>query len=79
MTNQPGRNADAAARSLALGPTGSNPAGNAAWTWVDAAFNANAGNNDEFVASLLPEAVGIVRLRLPLHARPAAATGSTPT
>ena len=29
-----------------------------AWTWVEAAFNTQAGNNDEFVASLLPEAVG---------------------
>ncbi len=42
-------------------------------------FNVDAGNNDEFVASLLPEAVGDVRLRLSLHARPTAATGSTPT
>jgi hypothetical protein len=29
-----------------------------AWTWVEAAFNTQAGSNDEFVASLLPEAVG---------------------
>ena len=43
---------------LGYGPVGSNPAGNAAWTWVDAAFNVDAGNNDEFKASLLPEAVG---------------------
>ena len=34
------------------------PAGNASWTWVDAAFNTQAGNNDEFKASLLPETVG---------------------
>ena len=33
-------------------------AGNAAWIWVDAAFNVDVGNNDEFVASLLPEAIG---------------------
>ena len=26
--------------------------------WVDASFNVDAGNNDEFKASLLPEAVG---------------------
>jgi len=26
--------------------------------WMDASFNVDAGNNDEFVASLLPEAVG---------------------
>ncbi len=43
---------------LGFGPHGSNPAGNAAWTWVDASFNVDAGNNDEFVASMLPEAVG---------------------
>ncbi|MEW5991824.1 MAG: alpha-amylase family glycosyl hydrolase [Chloroflexota bacterium] len=43
---------------LGFGPAGSNPAGNAAWTWVDAGFNVDAGNNDEFVASMLPTAVG---------------------
>jgi glycosidase len=43
---------------LGFGPDGSDPAGNAAWTWVEAGFNVDAGNNDEFVASLLPEAVG---------------------
>src|SRR6185369_8423406 len=30
----------------------------AAWQWVDAAFNTDAGNNDEFYASLLPESTG---------------------
>jgi glycosidase len=43
---------------LGFGPDGSNPSGNAAWTWVEARFNTQAGNNDEFVASMLPEAVG---------------------
>ncbi len=43
---------------LGFGPAGTNPATDAAWTWVDASFNTDAGNNDEFVASLLPEAVG---------------------
>ena len=43
---------------LGFGPDGSDPAGNAAWTWVEASFNVDAGNNDEFVASMLPEAVG---------------------
>jgi glycosidase len=42
---------------LGFGPAGSNPA-DAGWTWVDAVFNVDAGNNDEFMASLLPEAVG---------------------
>ncbi len=45
---------------LGFGPAGSNPAGSPAWTWVDAGFNVNTGNNDEFVASLLPETVGSV-------------------
>jgi fibronectin type 3 domain-containing protein len=57
VTNQPGPT-DSLRAQLGFGPAGSNPAGNPAWTWVDAAFNVNAGNNDEFVASLLPEAVG---------------------
>jgi hypothetical protein len=43
---------------LGFGPSNSNPNGNAAWTWVDASFNTNAGNNDEFKASMLPEATG---------------------
>jgi hypothetical protein len=44
---------------LGFGPDGSDPAGNAAWTWVDAAFNVDAGSNDEFVASLQPEETGV--------------------
>ncbi|KPV50343.1 alpha-amylase, partial [Kouleothrix aurantiaca] len=43
---------------LGYGPSGSNPAGNSAWQWVDASFNGDAGNNDEFVASLQPEQAG---------------------
>jgi glycosidase len=43
---------------LGFGPSGSNPADNSAWTWVDASFNADAGNNDEFMAGMLPESVG---------------------
>jgi hypothetical protein len=42
---------------LGYGPDGSDPAGND-WIWVDASFNKDDGSNDEFVASLLPEAVG---------------------
>lgn len=56
-TSQPGATAGLLAQ-LGFGPSGSNPNSNSAWTWVDAAFNANAGNNDEFVASLLPEITG---------------------
>ncbi len=43
---------------LGYGPVGSNPATSSAWIWVDAVFNVDAGNNDEFVASLLPETTG---------------------
>lgn len=42
-----------------FGPAGSNPAGNPDWTWVEAGFNVNVGNNDEFQASLLPETTGV--------------------
>lgn len=42
---------------LGYGPQGSDPTG-AGWAWVDATFNGNAGNNDEFKASLLPEVIG---------------------
>ena len=45
-------------RSSASAPTAAIPAGNAAWTWVPASFNVDAGNNDEFVGSLLPEQTG---------------------
>jgi glycosidase len=57
-TNQPGATPTLMAQ-LGYGPDGSNPAGNANWTWVEAGFNTDTGNNDEFVASLLPEYVGV--------------------
>jgi len=57
QTSQPGATPSLVAQ-LGFGPDGSDPAGNAAWQWVDAAFNTDAGNNDEFVASLLPESTG---------------------
>ncbi len=57
VTNQTGPTPSLRAQ-LGYGPDGSNPDGNTAWTWVDASFNVDAGNNDEFVASLLPESVG---------------------
>jgi fibronectin type 3 domain-containing protein len=56
-TNQPGPTPNLLAQ-LGYGPDGSDPANNSAWTWVDASFNTQAGNNDEFVASLLPETTG---------------------
>ena len=57
VTNQPGQTPSLRAQ-LGFGPTNSNPDGNQAWVWVDASFNTDAGNNDEFVASMLPESVG---------------------
>jgi glycosidase/fibronectin type 3 domain-containing protein len=57
VTNQSGPTESLRAQ-LGFGPDGSSPDGNAAWTWVEAAFNVDVGNNDEFVASLLPEATG---------------------
>ncbi len=57
VTDQPGATPGLIAE-LGFGPDGSNPDGNAAWSWVGAAFNGNAGNNDEYVASLQPEAPG---------------------
>jgi hypothetical protein len=56
-TSNPGATPSLRAQ-LGFGPDGSNPAGNAAWSWVEASFNGNAGNNDEFVASLLPDTTG---------------------
>jgi glycosidase len=57
VTNRPGPTESLRAQ-LGFGPDGSDPAGNPAWTWTEAAFNVDAGNNDEFVASMLPEAEG---------------------
>jgi hypothetical protein len=56
-TYQPGATESLRAH-LGFGPSGSDPNGNADWTWVEASFNVDVGNNDEFVASLLPEFVG---------------------
>jgi glycosidase len=56
-TNQPGATPSLRAQ-LGFGPSGSAPEGNADWQWVEAVFNTDAGNNDEFKASLLPESTG---------------------
>ena len=58
VTNLPGATESLRAQ-LGFGPYGSDPAGNPSWTWIDAAFNVDVGNNDEFVASMLPEAIGM--------------------
>lgn len=57
VTSQPGATPGLRAQ-LGFGPTGTAPDGSAAWSWVDAVFNVDAGNNDEYKASLLPEATG---------------------
>jgi glycosidase len=56
-TSKPGAT-DSLQAQIGLGPHGSNPVGNGAWMWTDANFNTDVGNNDEYVASMLPEAVG---------------------
>lgn len=57
VTNQPGATAGLLAQ-VGYGPDGSDPADNSEWVWVDAQFNVNVGNDDEYMASLLPEATG---------------------
>jgi glycosidase/fibronectin type 3 domain-containing protein len=58
VTNQPGATPGLRAQA-GFGTPGSNPATNSNWIWVDATFNTDVGNNDEFVASFLPEQTGI--------------------
>ena len=43
---------------VGFGPYWSDPTVDPGWTWVDAVFNVDAGNNDEFRGQLLPEALG---------------------
>jgi glycosidase/fibronectin type 3 domain-containing protein len=57
VTNQAGPTEGLRAQ-VGFGPDGSNPAGNSTWTWEDAVFNTDAGNNDEFVGTLLPDQIG---------------------
>ncbi|HET9590127.1 MAG TPA: alpha-amylase family glycosyl hydrolase [Anaerolineales bacterium] len=56
-TDQPGPTPSLIAQA-GYGPEGSNPDGNLAWTWEAASFNVDAGNNDEFKASFLPQSAG---------------------
>lgn len=56
--HQPARPHPGLQAQLGFGPAGSNPASDVGWSWVDAVFNVDVGNNDEFMASLLPDAVG---------------------
>ena len=43
---------------VGYGPNESDPRGNPAWTWFESSFNGQVGSNDEYVGTLLPEAVG---------------------
>jgi glycosidase len=52
VTSQPGP-APGLRAQVGFGPSGSD-AGSPAWLWLEAAFNTDAGNNDEYVGSLLP-------------------------
>ena len=58
VTSQPGPTPGLLAQ-LGFGPEGSNPDANPDWTWENASFNVDTGNNDEFMASLLPDSVGV--------------------
>jgi glycosidase/fibronectin type 3 domain-containing protein len=42
---------------LGYGPAGSDPHATS-WTWLEAGFNGNSGNNDEFVATINPQQAG---------------------
>jgi hypothetical protein len=56
-TNKPGPTPSLRAQ-LGFGPHGTNPASSAQWKWIDAVFNTDVGNNDEFKAQMLPDATG---------------------
>ncbi len=56
-TSQPGATPGLRAQ-VGYGPQGSDPRG-ANWVWVEATFNVDVGNNDEFRARLQPETVGV--------------------
>ena len=51
LTESPGA-ASTIVAQLGYGATGSDPAGNPGWIWVDALFNTQSGNNDEYVATI---------------------------
>ena len=57
VTSEPGATPGLWAQ-VGFGPDGSEPVGNSAWIWVDAVFNTQSGNNDEFKGNLLPETTG---------------------
>jgi hypothetical protein len=59
-TEPAGANASIQAQ-LGVGPAGVNPQNQAGFTWVDAAWNVQIGNDDEYQATLTPLAPGSYR------------------
>jgi glycosidase len=57
VTNLPGATPGLRAQ-VGFGPTGSGPDRNPSWSWVEASFDSDQGNNDQFVGTLLPDSVG---------------------
>jgi len=57
VTSEPGATPGLLAQ-VGYGPNESDPRGNADWTWYDAPFFSQEGNNDQFAGNLLPEALG---------------------
>lgn len=43
---------------VGYGPNGTSPIDNPFWQWIEATFNADSGNNDEFMSSLLVNTPG---------------------
>ncbi|HCF60161.1 MAG TPA: hypothetical protein DFS52_19465, partial [Myxococcales bacterium] len=39
---------------LGVGPAGTNGSSSSAWSWTDASFNVDVGNDDEFVGEAAP-------------------------
>jgi glycosidase len=48
--------ADGIRAQVGYGPSGSQPG--ESWTWEEMAYNTSVGNNDEYLGSLLPDALG---------------------
>ena len=57
VTDSPGLTPGLLAQ-VGYGTNLSDPRGNSEWTWFDASFNVQAGDNDEFGGTLLPEETG---------------------
>jgi glycosidase/fibronectin type 3 domain-containing protein len=55
VTSQPGATPGLLSE-VGFGPVGSTPDNN--WTWSSMVFNSDQGNNDEYVGSMLPDALG---------------------